>query len=69
MYNLVTLYLRTASGIELEKPRPDQAGVGVLSSPRGLCWIALDACHHTLLSIKWPSEVVCPNFGHLVLSA
>ena len=27
--------LITASGIEQEKPRPDQAGVGVLVSPEG----------------------------------
>ena len=27
--------LMTASGIEQEKPRPDQAGVGVLVSPAG----------------------------------
>ncbi len=37
------LYLITAAGMELEKPRPDQTELGVRSSPAGFCWMALVA--------------------------
>jgi len=35
-----SLSLMTESGIDLEKPRPDQKSVGFLVSPEGSCSIA-----------------------------